>query len=79
MILREFGIRHCLGYFHSQNAATQKAFDDSYLLTEENLPEGESWTMAFKRIGNDTRAGQQRNSYSKGDCGMVRETRAEPE
>ena len=35
--------------------------------------------MAFKRIGNESREWQQGNSYSKGDTGMVRETRAEPE
>jgi len=35
--------------------------------------------MAFKRIGNETCEWQQGSSYSQGDAGMVRETRAEPE
>jgi hypothetical protein len=34
--------------------------------------------MAFKSIGNETLERQQGDSYSKGDSGMVRETRAEP-
>jgi hypothetical protein len=34
--------------------------------------------MAFKSVGNEAREWQQGSSYSKGDSGMVRETRAEP-
>jgi hypothetical protein len=35
--------------------------------------------MPFKRVGNETHEGLNGHSYNRGDCGMVRETRAELE